>query len=285
MNRSVLLALIVVAVSIGERALAAEPATRPATAPAVVPLRTFDFAGEPSRPADGVVVDVHPPSTERRRYDAATMPPDQVQASEGFVAATNWNLAQASWSWYTPLRDVESNGQHHVLIRLDAVHIALWCHTTMFLPDGASDLLVRHENGHRRIAEQAYVAAPEEARRFARSIIGQCFAGHGDTKAAAERNALNAVGDVLNAAYGVTVIDRVSAAQDAFDFVTQHNENPQMPGEAGVDQAIRVAFFIESLSEAERNYRKMSADGPSIVPVTIDVARPTTAPATATVRP
>ena len=243
--------------------------TQPANASIVVPLRSFAYDGRPERPADGVAVDFHSPSHELRSADRAAMPPKQLEKFTGDAMAW-WNFAIARWWWYSFVRAEEAGGEWNVVLRIDAARAALWCHTTLFLPDDASEALVRHEHGHRQLAERFHNSAAEpQARRVLRSMIGREFAGRGQTKQAAIKEALGAASDDFGAQLRLATGNRNRVAQEAFDHITRHGAVPEFQSEEGVRRAIDLAILRSRLSTAERDYRVLVLKKPAL-PFTVD---------------
>jgi hypothetical protein len=116
------------------------------------------------------------------------------------------------------------------------VKITLQLKVTIWVPNGATQHVIEHEEGHRQISEHYYAAADKLAAEIAAPYMGRRIAISGADLNAEFRNALLQLSKDITAEYN----DKLNPdpAQRRYDELTDHSRNDRDSKEAAA-QAIR----------------------------------------------
>ena len=209
-----------------------------------MPLPTFGFSDtntvsvpQPNRPAAGeVAVHLNPPTRERRRFDKAAMPEDIARKATR-DARCETQLAYDCWWWWNDDVAVTWGETTWVAIRVEAVHVELFCHATLFLPANASPALIAHEEGHAELAEHVAGASIDAARAIAQDLVGRWFVGRGSTAAEAANAAASIAEDAFGREWNRIAVEPLAAAHRQYDAVTDHGQRATPPA-----AAVRIAI-------------------------------------------
>jgi hypothetical protein len=109
---------------------------------------------------------------------------------------------------------------------------------TIWVPRGARQKLIDHEEGHRVIGERAYETAERAAREAARRWIGKSVTGTAANCAAAADAAVREVNEQLCKSYLEATSGWSSRVGDRYDDITDHGRRDNPP----VAEAIELAF-------------------------------------------
>lgn len=193
------------------------------------------------------------PTSARCELDPNNPPPEKAQIAPDHDAFTSCNFS-ASWDIRFEInsRDTKTG---KVTVTLKSIELNLKLHSDLWLPKNAPAALVRHEEGHQRIAEDAYGGAERIARQIAGKMIGNRYIGTGSSDASADQSACDAIGKEWLDAYLIAVRDPSQRVHDIYDQITDHGNNRSIAEEDAVKQAIQQF----------RNERKRSqpSTGPS----------------------
>ena len=183
-----------------------------------------------------------PPAVEHKSFDPAN-PPQQMphlDPGEAAVTETIFNCAVKSFTKDTAHHAVGQTCQS--VAKVDALEITLSLHVIVWLPNGAPQKLIAHEEGHRRIAEQIYKERADAAARAAAAKVNDHeFHGAGgdfDQSDHALESALRDAQNHLCDAYLAQTGGVASRVGDLYDQITNHGTRYR-PAE---DQAITEAF-------------------------------------------
>jgi hypothetical protein len=116
------------------------------------------------------------------------------------------------------------------------VHVDL--EITIWVPRGARQKLVDHEEGHRVIGERIYETAERAARQAAAKWVGRSVTGKGDDCAAAADAAVRDANHEFCTAYLEATSGWSSRVGDLYDEITDHGRRDSPAGE----EAIQLAF-------------------------------------------
>jgi hypothetical protein len=129
---------------------------------------------------------------------------------------------------------------HQTSIQVDRVRMTLKLRITTWLPKNALQKTVRHEDGHKQIAEHYYENAEQIARKLAEELIGQVVSGTADDYSAASDKALQDAAKRLGTRY-LSYTDVPSGkAHEQYDQMTQFGTNSVDESQA-IARAIRLA--------------------------------------------
>lgn len=193
----------------------------------------------PALALGNVVVKRQPVAMAYKTFDPAHPPSDMPHLKAGeaavtesvFRCATNVNSEVLS-------RKHQDDGGCMATVRVRQIELTLELQLTIWLPDGATDKLRDHEEGHRRISEQVYALRAEAAARKAASPAdGRRLSGEAaDCEGAAKAAMGTAVHETADRylAGSAAVADEVN---NVYDDLTGHGTN-----KLAEDDAIRQAF-------------------------------------------
>lgn len=188
--------------------------------------------------AADVRVTKRPAEVERRTFDPFSPPDDLPPLKPGEAAVTTYRFdcdtsLSAAASKY-PL----AGGGCRTTLSVQGVRLVLRLRVTVWLPEGASDKLWAHEDGHREIAERMYLSAEAAAHRAADRADGRRVVGEGDDCEKAANERLNELAKQIGEQYRELVIAPTKRVQDVYDELTAHGANAD-PAEKA---AIKAAF-------------------------------------------
>jgi hypothetical protein len=176
-------------------------------------------ASEALAPTAVPVIDKQPPVVATRRFDPAAPPPEMPPLHPGEEALCDSNfLSSALVSGET-----RRTGAAAAVVTINAVKMQLRLVITIWVPEGVTQHVLEHEEGHRQISEFYYRDADQLARRLAASYIGKQLPVEGSDTNAAANAALQHAGDEITAEYGKQL--NPNAAQLRYDAVTDHARN------------------------------------------------------------
>ena len=180
------------------------------------------------------------PVIQRHAYDKDNRPPEAVGKHPSVEANTHWDYR------ITPEVTVErrkllpnAHGfQATVLVKSISVELAL--PIEVWVPEGVSDRVIAHEEGHIRICKHFYRDAREVARECASATIGHTYEGVGKDENEAIQQAIELATGELCTCYQRKIIEPTNRASATYDRLTSHGQNSTPIGEA-VEKAIASA--------------------------------------------
>ena len=196
----------------------------------------------PARPAAAQVkVEKKPPDVEHKTFDPKSPPKDMPELGHGEVA-----LCVSGFSCDTKVQVAESliplaNGKTRVVFTVKSVTPVVGLKVVIWLPEGATDKVKAHEEGHRQIAERAYQGAEAAAKQAAAKLVGRRVIAEERVPDDAEKAAgeqLRALNQQVADAYLEVVKAPTDRVQELYDDLTAHGTK-ETPDEA---TAIRLAF-------------------------------------------
>jgi hypothetical protein len=134
--------------------------------------------------------------------------------------------------------------------RINDLDVRVELEITIWVPRGARQKLVDHEEGHRVIGERIYETAERAAREAAKKWAGRSVTGKGEDCAAAADAAVREANHQLCQAYLEATSGWSSRVGDLYDEITDHGRRDNPSGE----EAIELAF--------ERDGNGMPDSGP-----------------------
>jgi hypothetical protein len=130
------------------------------------------------------------------------------------------------------------NNATHATMTVTQVRVTLELKVNIWLPGGATQVLIDHEDGHRQIAEYYYQTADKVAERIAKEYIGRRIELAGtDLDTESSKALLQAANDVADE---YTKEINSNNTQLNYDAITDHSRNDVVAKDA-IDQALRNA--------------------------------------------
>jgi len=193
--------------------------------------RHYSTASAPPEPAKPLI-DKQPVVFAQRTFDPAAPPGDMPPLGEGEEAECDSNfISDANVSGR--MQKVDST---NATVTVTQVKVTLQLKITIWVPGGATQHVIEHEEGHRQISDHYYQSADEVAAGIASPYIGQQIAISGADLNAEFRNALLQLSKEITARYN----DKVNPgpAQQRYEDLTDHSRNDRDAKEAAA-QALK----------------------------------------------
>ena len=194
--------------------------------------RNYSSHSDPVRDASAIVIEKHPPVVAQHSFDPAAPPRDMPPLGEGEEAECDSNfISNATVSGTLRRMDATT-----ATVTVTQVKIALQLRVNIWVPAGATQHVVEHEQGHREISEHYYQRADQVARQIAASYLGKQVVISGSDLHAEFTKALLQMGSDITAAYN----DKLTPgpAQQRYDDLTDHSRN-DVPARDAVAQALK----------------------------------------------
>jgi hypothetical protein len=191
-----------------------------------------------------VIIERTEPVIERKTFDPKNPPADMPKLDSKEAAVTqSFFGAETRVGGDVVERDRVPDG-HRSSIKVDTVRMTLRLRVTIWLPRGAVPKLVKHEDGHKDLAEHYYKDAERIARAEAEKLIGQTVSATGSNFDEAGENALKRAAEEVGQRYlGQTDVP-CGKAQEIYDQITRHGTN-------AVTEAQAIAQSIAKVKEME----------------------------------
>ena len=202
-----------------------------------------DSSAPPKLAADAVQITKLPAQNRAHTYDPVAPPAGMPPLHPGEAAVCDSDFIARSSVRGQPRR----TDPMHATITITNVMMTLQLETNIWVPAGAPQTIVDHEEGHREIADYTYQSADQLARRIASSYIGKRVDVTGDDLDAASSQKLLEVATEITNAYTTQINN--NSTQLLYDNITDHSRNGVIAKDA-VEHAIKNAA-IEAAPEAK----------------------------------
>ena len=188
-----------------------------------------------------VSVNKSEPSIQKHAYDKDNRPPKEVGKHPSVEANTHWDYRIVP-EITVDRKKLETNAQgFQATVIVKSISVELSLPIEMWVPEGVSERVIAHEEGHIRICKHFYADAEKVALECAKSTIGHTFEGAGKDENEATQRAIEFAGSELCACYQRKIIAPTNRASATYDRLTSHGQN-STPIEEAVDKAIDSAF-------------------------------------------
>jgi len=187
----------------------------------------------PSRPSEILVPTISklPVAFATRTFDPAAPPPDMPQLRPGEIAICDSNFVSNATVGGLP----HQTDATHATITISKANVSLQLIINIWVPVGATDHLVEHEQGHRQISEYYYQAADKLAAQIAAKHLGQRLEITGPDLNAESSKILQQVAADITADYNKEL--NPAPTQLLYDDITDHGRS-----ETAVQDAITHAI-------------------------------------------
>jgi hypothetical protein len=184
------------------------------------------------REAPVVTVNKQPIALARHTFDPAAPPADMPPLAPGESAECDSNfLSSASVRGETRKMD-----DTHATVSVTGVKVTLQLNINIWLPAGAAQNMIEHEDGHRQISEYSYQTADNLAERIATGYIGKQVEITGTDLDAESSKALQQLASDITEEYNKELSP--GPTQRLYDAITDHSRNGVVAKDA-VDHAIK----------------------------------------------
>jgi hypothetical protein len=187
-----------------------------------------------------VTIDRTEPVIESRTFDPSNPPSDMPRMNPNQAAVTqSYFLADSRVGGRVIDRKIVDDG-HQTSIQVDRVRMTLKLRITTWLPRNALQKTVRHEDGHKQIAEHYYANAEQVARKLAEELVGQVVSGTAEDYSLASDKALQDAAKRLGTKYLAYTDVPSGKAHEFYDQATAFGTNSAEESLA-IARAIRLA--------------------------------------------
>jgi hypothetical protein len=165
-------------------------------------------------------------------FDPASPPPDMPPLSPGESAECDSDFrSRANLLWKPGQTD-----STHAIVTISQVRMTLQLRINIWVPVGATEHLVEHEEGHRQISEYYYQTADKLAERIAARYIGRQVDISGVDLGGESNRVLQQAAADITGEYNKEL--NPGATQLLYDAITDHGRNEVVVKDA-VDHAIK----------------------------------------------
>ena len=180
-----------------------------------------------------------PPVIATRTFDPNNLPADMPPMIPGELAVTDSNfISDARVS-----ADVLQLGATGAMVTVTQVTVTLQLTLTMWVPVGATQHVIEHEEGHRQISEYFYLNADKLAARVASTYMGKQIRVTGTDTHTEISDLLQKLGAEITEEYGKEL--NPDPTQLRYDDITDHSRN-EVDAKDAVAQALKEAPPVSS---------------------------------------
>jgi hypothetical protein len=160
-----------------------------------------------------------PVNFANRTFDPENPPSDMPQLAPGELAVCDSNfLSNADVAG-----EASQTDSTHAIVTVTKVTVNLELNITIWVPTGASQHVLEHEQGHREISEHFYESADKLATKIASAYIGRKFSITGADLQSELSKSLRQMGDEITEQYGRAL--NPNPTQLRYDAITDHSRN------------------------------------------------------------
>jgi hypothetical protein len=191
--------------------------------------------------ARGVTVEKAPVVVVRKTFDRRNPPKDMPDLGARADAVTHFRFGCSTGATYetTSRRRDRRGGGCTATAKINDLNVKIELEITIWVPRGARQKLIDHEEGHRVIGERVYESAERAAQEEARKWIGRSVTGKGADCAAAADAAVRDASHKFCQAYLEVTSGWSSRVGDLYDDITDHGRRDNPPAEEAIELAFR----------------------------------------------
>lgn len=181
-----------------------------------------------------------------RTFDPASPPPDMPPLSSGEAAECDSDFRS----------DARVRGESrqtdatHATVTITQITMTLELHINIWVPTGASQHLIEHEEGHRQISEYYYQTADKVAERIAATYIGKQVEIAGTDLRAESSKMLQQMATNITEEYNQEL--NSLPTQLLYDTITDHGRNGVVANDAVTHALKNVTVESLGAKNAER---------------------------------
>jgi hypothetical protein len=199
--------------------------------------RGFSSRQQPSE-APAPAITKQPVVIANRTFDSAAPPADMPPLSSGESAECDSDFLSSASVRGEP-RQTDAT---HATVTITQIKVTLQLHINIWVPTGATQHLIEHEDGHRQVSEFYYQTADKLAERIAAAYMGKQVDISGTDLAAESSKMLHQMATEITDEYNKEL--NPAPAQLLYDSITDHGRNEVVVKDA-VSHALKNAA-IES---------------------------------------
>jgi hypothetical protein len=186
----------------------------------------------PVKQASMPVIEKQPATVATHTFDPAAPPADMPPLAAGEEAECDSDFVSDA-NVKAETRTVEGT---NALVTVTGVRVTLQLKINIWIPEGATQHVIEHEEGHRQISEYYYRTADKIADEVAAPYLGKQVSISGADLNAEANKLLRQMGAEITAEYNRRL--NPGLAQNRYDDVTDHSRNEVSAREA-VEQVLK----------------------------------------------
>ena len=187
------------------------------------------------REATGSAINKVPVNFASRTFDPATPPSDMPALVSGENAVCDSNFLSNA----IVVGESQQTDAMHATVTFTQVKVTLQLNITIWVPTGAAQHVIEHEEGHRQISEYYYQTADHIAERIAATYVGKQIDIAGRDLNAESNNLLQQMAAEITDEYDKEL--NPGPTQQLYDAITDHSRNE-------VDAKDAVAHAIKNIA-------------------------------------
>jgi hypothetical protein len=191
-------------------------------------------ASRAANQAPSLTIDKEPVKFATHMFDPATTPVDMPPLAAWEEAECDSNfVSNANVKGRTEILDAM-----HGVVTVTELKVTLQLTINIWVPQGATEHVIEHEQGHRQIADHYYQTADKVAEQIAAAYLGKQVSASGADLNAEVNELLQQMGAEITAEYSQRL--NPDLAQNRYDDITDHGRNAVSAAEA-VAQVLKDA--------------------------------------------
>ena len=172
-----------------------------------------------SNETPATAINKQPVAIANRTFDPAAPPADMPSLSSGESAECDSDFLSSASVRGEP-RQTDAT---HATVTITQIKITLQLHINIWVPTGASQHLIEHEDGHRQVSEFYYETADKLAEHIAAAYMGKQVEITGTDLSAESSKMLHQMATEITDEYNKEL--NPAPAQLLYDSITDHGRN------------------------------------------------------------
>jgi len=172
---------------------------------------------KPNPPASTPHIEKQAATVTTHTFDPAAPPGDMPPLSGAETAVTDTNFISDA----SVMGESERLDATHANVTVTGVKVTLELKINIWVPTGASQHVIEHEQGHQRISEYYYGKADSVAAQIAGGYLGKQFSVSGADLDGEVRKLLEKLGADITAGFNEKL--NPNSAQQRYDEITDHS--------------------------------------------------------------
>ncbi len=183
-------------------------------------------SSRPAKQVPSLTIDKQPVTFAMHTFDPSAPPADMPALAAWEEAECDSNfVSDANLKARTEILDPT-----HAVVAVAAVKVTLQLTINIWVPEGATEHVIEHEQGHRQIAEHYYETADKVAEQIATAYLGKQVSVSGTDIKFEINKSLQQMGADITAEYSKKL--NPDLAQNRYDDITDHSRNEVSATEA-----------------------------------------------------
>ena len=192
------------------------------------------------------IIEKQPVAFLKHEFDPASPPAEMPPLSAGESAECDSDFQSSA----SVRGETQPTDATHATVTINHVKMTLQLKINIWLPVGANQHLVDHEDGHRQISEAYYQTADRLAERVASTFLGRRVEITGTDLAAESNKILQQTAGEITAEYNKEL--NPNPTQLLYDSITDHGRNEVAVNDAVAHALKNVSIEAPSAKSSER---------------------------------